>query len=145
MKDEFSTFSLKNWSFFTGTIVVTTLVVAGLYGWIYGFNYLGKSAAGAGRVLVAAFNGQAVPTMQPTQPVMQYPQVQVPVAQYNYPVQSQPVQAGQFVCATHGAVGMPLYGQGGVPQCPICGQIMQFYSSGYQGTVAAWNNGAGGG
>ena len=140
MNEEFSTFSLKNWGFFAGTIVVTTLVVAGLYGWIYGFNYLEKSAAGAGRVLVAAFNGQ------PTQQVMQYPQVQVPSAQYNYPaVQSQVIQAGQFICPTHGAVGMPLYGQGGVPQCPICGQVMQFYNSGYQGTAAAWNPQAGAG
>jgi hypothetical protein len=142
MNDEFSAVSFKNWGFFAGTIVLTTLVVAGLYGWLYGFSYLEKSAVGAGRVLVAAFNGQPT-TVQPVQPLQPvYPQVNVPVVQYQPQYQpqvvQQPLQAGQFVCPSHGSVGMPLYGQGGVPQCPVCGQVMQFFNSGYQGTTAAW-------
>ncbi|MBF0226387.1 MAG: hypothetical protein HQK76_13110 [Desulfobacterales bacterium] len=34
--------------------------------------------------------------------------------------------AGQFLCPTDGAVGLPNYGPNGTPRCPVCGQVMCF-------------------
>jgi len=38
---------------------------------------------------------------------------------------SSPV-TGQFLCPTHGSVGLPQYTHTGAPVCPLGGQLMQF-------------------
>jgi len=174
MTDQLSNASIKNWLFFAGAIALTTIVVAALYGWIYGFNYMAKSIQGAGNVLTAAFVGPAgtapqpyvyqgqtqtqgayvyQPAAAPTQQVGAAPQPYVyqgqvqtqPQGNYVYQPAAAPTQqAGQFVCPQHGAVGMPIYGQGGIPLCPICGQIMQLIGTANPVGLAAWNNPGGG-
>jgi hypothetical protein len=50
--------------------------------------------------------------------------VAVPMQPYSQPI------AGQFVCPTHGSVGLPGYTAAGTPVCPLDGQPMQFISAG---------------
>ncbi len=137
MSNEFNGGTLKDWIYFSITIALTTVVVVFGYGWINGFNNLGESIEGAGRVLVAAYNGQSgIPSQQVYN--YAYPNVrpnisqQVQPSHYNNYLSSNPnnaSQAGQYVCPQHGAVGMPIYGQHGNQQCPICGQGMQFHNA----------------
>lgn len=60
-----------------------------------------------------------------TLPIGQYPQNTQP----NYLGMNNPV-SGQFICPTHGAVGLPVYNAAGAPVCPLGDQIMQFRSAG---------------
>ena len=114
MSEEMTRSTTANWLYFGGTIAVTTVVVIFLYGWLHGFNTLGRNVAGAGQLMTAA--AQFSPTPQ------------------GYPgVQGQPPRAGQFVCPKGGAVGMPVYWQGNMPQCPNCGQAMNFVTAGSLG------------
>jgi len=75
----------------------TAIVATAIYWGVFGRQHWNNEMVVAQRILTAA----AVSPLQPQQP-------------------------GQYLCPTHGAVGLPRYNAAGGPVCPICGSPMQF-------------------
>jgi hypothetical protein len=140
MSTGYSRANIFNLSLFAGLVAGTGIIVALIYGALYGFNYMGQEVVGASRVLVAAYNtppgnmnvaGAFSPPMQPGYPYGQgavYGTApQTGQYGYGYPqaVTAGPA-AGQYVCPLHGGVGLPNVDPRGFPTCPICGQCMRF-------------------
>ncbi len=120
-----------NWTLFTGTITFTTILVIILYGWLYGYDFLGRYISSP-NITVSAWQGQHTVQAQPhvnCPPGTTYPGV---LPRHAPPVYSRATvsntSTGQYICPTHGAVGMPFFRQNGIPQCPVGGGIMQFHT-----------------
>ncbi|GFK92294.1 magnetosome protein Mad4 [Fundidesulfovibrio magnetotacticus] len=124
---------------FGGSVALVALVSTAAYWGVYGFGHWKNEMSVANKIMLAA-------TAQPLagQPVPGRPAPQAGQTA----LQAAPSQAGQYVCNTHGVVGLPRVGANGQPVCPICGQTMQFRclpTAGAQqpsppaaATVAAW-------
>jgi hypothetical protein len=138
MLDEYSGANVFNLSLFAGLVIVTSIVVILIYGWLYGFNFMEQQVVGASRVMLAAHtapqgaaNAGIAPF--PMQPAYTYgqgllnPAPQSGLYGYGYTqrVTTGP-SAGQYLCPVHGAVGLPNFDTNGIPHCPICGQYMGF-------------------
>nr|WCC90938.1 magnetosome protein Mad4 [Desulfobacteraceae bacterium] len=132
MIEDYINLDTKKMGIFIGSVLGTTVVVTLLYWIVFGFDQWKGQMEQASSLMTAAA------TMQ----------------QQSYGNSS---NSGQFVCPLHGAVGLPNYNASGMPCCPICGQLMQFYgASNYlpQAHVmpqnntmqrVAWGGGGGGG
>ena len=93
----------KGLAWFAGLIIAALVTVTGIYWFLYGREkWTVKMQQGANLMVAAvpaASQGQTRPGVS---------------------------AAGQFVCPSHGAVGLPTYDAAGVPHCPICNQVMCF-------------------
>jgi len=139
--------TLKSFGIFGGLVVITAALVYLIYGQIYGFDVLDREVHGATSVMLAGFTPApgpimtapaAIPGQPQFQPAIAYPTGQQfgyspaawppPVAYGLGPAAAAPVlpiqAAGQYLCQQHGAVGLPLLDQAGLPHCPVCGQYM---------------------
>jgi len=96
--------------FFAASVAGVAAVSTAIYWAVFGFGHWSNEMSVAQKIMLARAN----------QPVVQQqaPQAAVPPLQAGQ-------QAGQYVCATHGAVGLPRFTAAGVAVCPICGQPMQ--------------------
>nr|ASQ41190.1 magnetosome protein Mad4 [Candidatus Magnetananas rongchenensis] len=102
----------KYLGFWAATIASSTVVTTGLYWSVFGFGHWQTEMNRAAGLMVAG----AVQPMQQQQ-MQPFQQVQTGAV------------SGQFVCPTHGAVGLPNYDTIGTPHCPVCGQVMNFLST----------------
>ncbi len=100
---------LKRYGSFLGLVLGAALITTCIYWAIFGFGTWTRQVQSASNLMAAAA----------VAPVLQQPCVTA--------TQS---SAGQFVCPQHGAVGLPNWSAAGVPNCPICGQVMGFRGAG---------------
>lgn len=91
---------------FTGLVIAVLITVTGIYWSLYGREQWTTKMQQGANLMVAA-----VPTASQGQ------------------TRSGMSMAGQYVCPSHGAVGLPAYDAAGVPHCPICNQAMCFNSA----------------
>jgi hypothetical protein len=95
----------KKLVFFAGTIMGAVILVTLAYWSVFGFDRWSRTLSQSASLMLAAapmtYQGQASPAMQ---------------------------GPGQYVCPTHGAVGLPSFDAAGVPHCPVCNQMMCFNS-----------------
>jgi hypothetical protein len=98
---------------FAACVAGAAVVSTALYWGIFGFGHWKNEMVVAGRIMTAAANQPVAQQVAP-----QTPQA-VPQAGLATP------QAGQYVCPTHGAVGLPKRSATGAAACPVCGQPMQ--------------------
>ena len=93
----------KKLALFAGAITGAVILVTLAYWTIFGFDRWSRTLSqSAGLMLAAA----PMAYQGPAAPVVQCP--------------------GQYVCPSHGAVGLPNFDAAGVPRCPVCGQVMCF-------------------
>lgn len=98
---EYHDIDAKRLGYFVGSIVAAAVAVTVIYCGVYGLKkWTGSVQQGANLMMVAA------------------------PAPYQGAVR--PGTAGQFICPTHGAVGLPVVDAAGVPRCPICNGEMSF-------------------
>lgn len=104
-------------SIFVGTIALSGLLATGIYWGIFGFGKWQSEMTVASKLMLAA-------ATTPIQP-------------------GQQGQSGQYVCPTHGAVGLPRFNAAGAAGCPVCGQPMQFryFGASAAATPAAFQGG----
>lgn len=158
MYEEQNEMQLKDIGLFGGVVVLTSIVVILLYGWLYGFKELGHFSADAKGATAAGFIQRNSPPLhqQMAYPYGAYNQVAAPAGQYGYPAaqggsaqygysaggMGQTALAGQYFCPQHGAVGTPAFAPGGLPQCPLCGKMMGFnrHQAGSQFAVGGGGN-----
>jgi len=95
---------LKRTGYFAVSVLVAAAVVTIVYWAIFGFDRWKGEIQSASNLMMAAY----VPAQ-----VQQQPQTGTGIA-------------GQYICPQDGAVGLPRLDSGGVPHCPICGQVMTF-------------------
>ncbi|MBF0119411.1 MAG: hypothetical protein HQK79_11290 [Desulfobacterales bacterium] len=105
MLNENNEFDLKKVGLFIGLVLGTAIITTILYWLIYGFDKWKTDITSASNLMLAA---NVYPSLQ------------------GHTSQSGGGTAGQYLCPTHGAVGMPVINVQGVPACPICGMVMQF-------------------
>jgi len=132
MIEDYLGIDLKQSGIFVGIMITTVIIVTALYWFVYGFDHWNSEMQQASNLMMAAN----------TMPLNQQNLQPVP--------QQQTYTAGQYLCPTHGAVGLPNFDQMGQPHCPICNATMQFTGAptmnmqqGFQ--QVAWNTGGGGG
>jgi len=99
MSEQYVGVDLKKCGYFSGLVVGTAAVVTVIYWGIFGFDTWQEEMRQGADLLMAA-------SVAPV----------VPVA---------PVD----VCPRDGVVGLPVIDAGGVPHCPVCGQVMSFYTA----------------
>jgi hypothetical protein len=122
--------------YFAGSIAAAALVVTGIYWALFGMNqWTTKVQQGANLMMAAAplpYGGQSFGNPGVGGQVYngQAYQGQVPG------VAGMTGGAGQYVCPTHGAVGLPVLDAAGTPHCPVCNQVMCFNRSTAGGTPA---------
>ncbi|MGA2225420.1 MAG: hypothetical protein ABSH41_13375 [Syntrophobacteraceae bacterium] len=98
---EYNDIDAKRLGYFAGSIVAAAVVVTAIYCGLYGLKkWTGSMQQGANLMMVAA------------------------PAPYQGSVRTG--AAGQFICPTHGAVGLPVVDASGVPRCPLCNGAMSF-------------------
>lgn len=106
---------------FSGGILAAAVVATGIYWGVFGFGHWKNEMNVASTLMTAAATA---------------------------PVQAmQAGQSGQYVCPTHGAVGLPRANAAGQAVCPICAQPMQLrcFGAAPSATPAAFQPGGGGG
>ena len=108
---------LKRYGSFLGLVLGAAVITTVIYWTIFGFSKWSSQVQTASDLMTAAA----------VAPILQQP--------YATAVQQQP--SGQFVCPQHGAVGLPNWSAAGVPNCPICGQVMAFRGATSNMTLAA--------
>lgn len=111
----------KRLGYFVGSVVAAAVVVTAVYVGLYGLKkWTGGVQQGANLMLAAT----------------------------RAPIQggARTGTAGQYICPTHGAVGLPVFDAAGVAHCPICNQPMSFNGSraGGQAGLVAFGGGGGG-
>ena len=93
----------KKLACFAGTIMAAVVVVTVAYWAVFGFDRWSRAVSQSASLMLAAapmtYQGQTAP------------------ATYG---------SGQYVCPTHGAVGLPAFDAAGAPHCPVCSQVMRF-------------------
>ena len=103
---------------FLGIVILTTLVVTGIYVSIFGFDNWKSNMSQAGSLMLANFPTPVANTGNPNGPNA----VGVPT-----PLSPAPLNTGttnQFVCPNCGPVGLPNVSATGTPLCPSCGMVM---------------------
>lgn len=100
---------LRSLGLFAGLIVGAAVIVTLTYWAIFGFDRWNTNVQTASDLMMAAVVSPVVSTS---------PNGQTP----SYTTG----MTGQFLCPTHGAVGLPNYDAAGSPRCPLCGQAMLF-------------------
>ena len=111
----------KRLGYFVGSILAAAVVVTAVYIGLYGLKkWSGGVQQGANLMLAA--------TQVPSQGA------------------ARTGTTGQYVCPTHGAVGLPAFDAAGAPHCPICNQAMSFngLGAGGQAGLVAFGGGGGG-
>jgi len=131
MIEDYLGIDLKQSGIFVGVMIATVITVTALYWFVYGFDHWNSEMQQASNLMMAA---NVMPLN--TQNIQQRPQ--------------QKTVAGQYLCPTHGAVGLPTFDQMGQPHCPICNSTMQFSGASTMNRQqaiqqVAWNTGGGGG
>ncbi|MBW1942807.1 MAG: hypothetical protein JRJ51_08225 [Deltaproteobacteria bacterium] len=111
MSEQYVGVDLKKCGYFSGLVVGTAAVVTVIYWGIFGFDTWQEEMRQGADLLMAASVAPVVPV--------------APVAQPTRSFRS----AGQYVCPRDGVVGLPVIDAGGVPHCPVCGQVMSFYTA----------------
>lgn len=104
---------LKRLGIPVGLMVATTLVVTLVYWGIFGFDVWEEEMGQAADLMMAA---SVAPIAAPTG---------------NYGT------AGQYVCPRDGASGLPNVDGQGLPHCPVCGQVMNFFPASPQSMTLA--------
>jgi len=99
---------------FAVSLAGAALVSTAVYWAVFGVQHWNNEMTVAGRIMTAA----ATTPLYPAQPMQQQ-------------------QSGQYLCPTHGAVGLPLVNAAGAAVCPICGSPMQFRALNVAGAVQA--------
>lgn len=146
MIEDYLHMDLKNLGYFSGLVILVAVLITMLYWFIFGFNTWKNNVQTASDLMLAA-----APAGSPTggraggqagnggfnQAAATLPMGQTPHNTHqNSPGTNNPV-SGQFICPTHGAVGLPVYNGAGDPVCPLGDQIMQFKSAGSNNFAAA--------
>lgn len=105
MFEQYFGMDIKRFGYFSGMVAGVALIVTIIYWAVFGFDRWKEEVRMASDLIMAAS----------VAPVAQAP--------------AGPGVAGQYVCPQHGAVGLPNLNATGVPHCPVCGQVMGFYSA----------------
>lgn len=110
---------------FLGIVVLTTLVVTGIYVSIFGFDSWQSNMSQAGSLMLANFPTPIANTGNPNASgsIANRPNASgvTPAAA------TAPLNRGttnQFVCPNCGPVGLPNVNTNGTPLCPNCGAVM---------------------
>ena len=107
--EQYLGFEPKRLVYFAGTTICTTVVVTLAYCLIFGFDNWRTDMTNSTKMMLSAAT---------------VPMGQAAAAPYATRAGGG-AAAGQYVCPTDGAVGLPLFDAAGMPHCPMCGQIMQ--------------------
>jgi len=110
---------------FLGIVVLTTLVVTGIYVSIFGFNSWQSNMSQAGSLMLANFPTPIANTVDPNTSgsIASQPNASGVAT----PPAAAPLNGGstnQFVCPNCGPVGLPNVSTNGMPLCPNCGTVM---------------------
>lgn len=110
---------------FLGIVVLTALVVTGIYVSIFGFDNWKSNMSQAGSLMLANF---PTPLNTTGNQIGNGTVADSPNALgiATTPVQSAPPQGttNQYICPYCGPVGLPNMSTNGVPLCPSCGMVM---------------------
>ena len=103
MSREYLEIDAKGLGYFVGAVIAAILVVTAVYSAFFGWKkWTTNMQQGTNLMMAAApapYQGQVVARAGTT---------------------------GQFICPTHGAVGLTVFDAAGVPRCPICNGAMTF-------------------
>lgn len=108
MAEQYIEMNPKKLGYFFGLVTGVALIVTAVYWAIFGFDTW-QEEMGQGMDLMLAAT--------------------VPPVVSGSPQATGPGLAGQYVCPRDGAIGLPRFDAGGVPYCPVCGQVMNFYTA----------------